>query len=103
MPANLNITATNSRVMLIRWTALQDEQWNGNRVGFRIEITELESGRVRHLTIHNSAATSTIVSSLHPYYTYRCRIAAYNIIGTGPYASMSITMPQDGKQRCFTK
>lgn len=81
--------------MSISWNVLKDEEWNGEKVGFKIEITEMESGQVRNLTIRNSAITSTVVSSLHPYYTYNCSIAAYNTEGTGPYARASLKLPPD--------
>ena len=37
------------------------------------------------------------VSDLHPFYTYRCTVAA-ETIGLGPFtAEQSIEMPEDGK------
>ncbi len=98
-PGGLTIIATSPRTIVIRWSVLADEEWNGNSIGFKIEIIEAESGSTRLRTVGNRAATSTTISSLKPYYTYHCRLAAFNSVGTGPYVNNSITLPQDGESR----
>ena len=96
-PANLNVTAIHSRALIISWVALADEEWNGDQVGLRIEVLELESGNRRIFTVSNVAATTLVVNSLYPCYTYRCRVVAYNSVGSGPSANTSVTMPEDGR------
>ena len=95
----LLLSAQSSKSLTITWNAYEDEEWNGNHGGFKIEITEMESGEVMNITIHSSSASSKTVHSLHPYYTYECRIAAFNVQGTGPYAEAILQLPQDGKGR----
>ena len=84
------------------WNLYIEEDWNGDQGGFKMEIIELETGQVRNFTIYTSDATSKVVYLLHPYYTYTCRIAAYNMQGTGPYAQASIKLPQDGGYKHMT-
>ena len=100
-PYGLVLSAPNSRSIYVTWNAYQIEDWNGDRGGFKINIIDIESGKVRNFTIPNSDATNTVVYSLHPYYTYNCRIAAYNARGTGPYAQGYIQLPEDGQ--CFIR
>ena len=38
---------------------------------------------------------SIVVSTLHPYYTYKCTVSAVTI-GNGPVASLVIQMPEEG-------
>ena len=66
-----------------------------DRIGFKISITEMESGQVRNLT-RESAVTSSVISMLHPYYNYHCNVAAYNTQGTGPFAYASLRFLEDG-------
>ena len=43
--------------------------------------------------------TQVILQSLHPYYTYTCRVAAVTT-GPGPYiGNLTIQLPEDGKPK----
>jgi len=43
-----------------------------------------------------TAATSVTIPSLHPFYNYKCKVAAVTI-GEGPYSvELTITMPEEG-------
>ena len=53
---------------------------------YRINITEVESGRVLWYT---SDISALVVSGLHPYYTYDWAVSASTIIGYGPYTEVS--------------
>ena len=55
-----------------------------------ITILEQETGNVFY-----SITPSIVVSSLHPYYTYKCTVSAVTI-GNGPVASLVIQMPEEG-------
>ena len=57
-------------------------------------IVEQETGRVFSLTTRD---TRLNVTSLHPYYTYNCTIAAATFAGTGPFSPPVITqLPETG-------
>jgi len=93
-PDNLNVTAISSRELILSWTDLAEAEWNGDTVGFRIEVLEVESGILRNFTVTNMA-TARVVDLLHPCYTYHCKVTAYNSVGTGPATNTSLTMPED--------
>ena len=92
------MTADSPRVLNLRWTSPPEAEWNGERGGFRILLVETETNTQRRITLPNSGATSYRIANLHPFYSYTCRIAAYNSAGTGPYsATVSAMLPPDGE------
>ena len=87
------MTAMDSTTLLISWMPPQFEHQNGVIREYRVNITETETGIAYRLF---TAATTLTVSSLHPFYTYDCIIAAFTI-AEGPYSvEVNITMPEDG-------
>ena len=87
------MTAINSTTLLISWMPPPFENQNGIIREYWVNITERETGVAYHLA---TAATTLTVSSLHPFYTYDCIIAAVTI-AEGPYSvEVNITMPEDG-------
>ena len=67
---------------------------NGIVTEYRINVTEVDTGRVSLLT---SFTTSFVVQSLHPYYTYLFTVSAHTV-ATGPFSnSVRIRTPEDRK------
>ena len=93
VPQDVVLTAIDSRTLHISWIPPPLEHQNGIIREYRVNITERETGMVFRLI---TAATSVTVPSLHPYYNYKCTIAAVTI-GEGPYSvELTITMPEEG-------
>ena len=66
---------------------------NGIIREYRINVTEVETGRV---LVFNSTSTTLTLSSLHPYYTYQCIVSAYTV-AVGPYTDIfTVVTPEDG-------
>ena len=87
------MTAMDSTTLLISWMPPPFEHQNGVIREYRVNITETETGTAYRLF---TTATTLTVSSLHPFYTYDCIIAAFTI-AEGPYSvEANITMPEDG-------
>ena len=87
------MTAIDSTTLMISWMPPPLEHQNGIIREYQVNITERETGIAHHLT---TAATTLTVSSLHPFYTYDCTLAAFTI-AEGPYSvEVNITMPEDG-------
>lgn len=71
---------------------------NGIIRHFVIIITEINTGSKFQLT---SEATSEVVSSLHPFYTYEVVVAAVTT-DIGPFSdSIVFQLPEDGKMQIF--
>ena len=80
------------------WNPPPADAQNGIITRYMISITEVETGRSFSLF---SPTTSVNVTSLHPYYTYNCTIAAETTVGDGPYTrSITIVTLQDGRLVC---
>ena len=97
IPYGLTLSTPTPESMTITWNTYREEDWSGDQGGFKIEITEQESGQVLNYTVLGSSSTSKALHSLHPHYHYQCRLAAYNSAGIGPYATNVTQMPQKGQ------
>ena len=84
----------------LTWRHLQPEERNGIIRSYRISVTELETGSVLNFTA-DETATQQIVNSLHPFYNYRCTVAAFTV-GLGPSATTDVqTLPEGINLRAF--
>ena len=72
--------------IILYWSPPPIEGQNGVILMYRINISEVESGRSFQYTTDISAL---YVSALHPYYTYDWAVSASTIIGYGPYTEVS--------------
>ena len=87
-----------STIITLFWDPPPADARNGIITRYRINITEVETERP---ILRFSSTTSVNVTSLHPYYTYNCAIAAETIIGAGPYTSViTVVTLQDGNPLC---
>lgn len=67
---------------------------NGIVREYKVNITEVETDREIVLYSMDSPLT---VSTLHPFYTYVCRVSAFTV-EYGPYSEeFLIVTPQDGE------
>lgn len=75
------------------WSPPPTTDINGVIREYRINVTEVITGRIIYLT---STSTSIVTVGLHPYYLYECVITAVTVVA-GPYSqTFSITTPEDG-------
>ena len=92
-PTNIRISSVTSTQFLLSWSSPLLVNHNGVIRNYTINITEVNTGRVRQIT---SQTTSELLESLHPYYNYSCVIAAVTV-DTGPFSeSVTITTLEDG-------
>jgi len=93
-PTNPTGSATNSRTVVLSWNSPPSDQQNGIIREYRVNITEVATGRM----FQRVSATTTIeITSLHPFYIYEWKVSAFTV-GEGPYTSMlTISTPEDGK------
>ena len=77
--------------MYLSWYPPPAEDQNGIMREYRIEITEVDTGRILDVV---SYSTSIDLSSLHPHYRYEWIVAAFTI-DTGPYTAVSTVMTDE--------
>ena len=69
-------------------------QQNGIIILYTINVTVADSGEMFQLT---STTTSLTVSTLQPFTTYFCIIAASTPVGMGPFSTVvTLQTPEDG-------
>ena len=99
-PKNFTAFAISSRSAHLSWLPPPREHRNGLIRHFWINITEINTGRKFERTLFS---TATVLSSLHPYYTYQFSVAAYTV-SLGPFTTAFVLkMPQDGETVCYLK
>ena len=74
-------------------------QQNGIIIFYTINVTVADSGEMFQLT---STTTSLTVSTLQPFTTYFCIIAASTSVGMGPFSTVvTFQTPEDGMLLCM--
>lgn len=76
----------------MQWAPPNENGINGIIQYYNITVNELETG---FITVYTTSLLYFPVSNLHPFYTYKCTVAAVTI-GVGPITSITIQMPEDG-------
>ena len=80
------------------WRPVLAEEQNGIIINYTINISEAMSGQIIQRTLPSSQ-TSITVSSLLPFTTYFCSIAASTSVNIGPFSSplLTVTTLEDSK------
>ena len=80
--------------LILSWEPPVQELRNGIIQEYTVRVIEQETGRVITLSTRDTRLNLT---SLHPYYTYNCTVAAATFAGTGPFSSpVVIQLPETG-------
>ena len=93
-PSNPYFTPNNSTSFKFSLGLPPVDKINGNIQRYVIEVTELET---QSLSQYLATNTPVKLQSLHPHYTYVCRVAA-ETVDTGPYTrNITVQLPEDGE------
>ena len=82
----------------LSWSPPPHIDINGDLQYYAVRVTEVETGR--QWTFYAVDAFITI-GGLHPYFNYRCQVAAHTVIGSGPFTSQFYVQTQ-GTGICTT-
>ena len=75
------------------WDTIAPESHNGIVRHYLVSVLEVETSEMNNYT---AVSTQLNISSLHPYYTYTCNVAAVTN-KVGPFSQViSIVTPQEG-------
>ena len=97
-PQNFAAVASSSRSATVTWDPPPMAQQNGIIILYTINVTVADSGEMFQLT---STTTSLTVSTLQPFTTYFCIIAASTSVGMGPFSTVvTLQTPEDGTLLC---
>lgn len=88
------MTAVTSSSVSLTWVPPPLLLHNGVIREYKVNITEVDTGRV---LVFYSSTTDITISTLHPFYTYLCRVSAFTV-GYGPYTeNFLFTTLEDGE------
>ena len=94
-----NATTTSPYSAILTWEPPAFDQQNGVITGYIISVSVLETNETFLLY---SNTTYLIVTSLKPFRTYVCIIAAQTGVGTGPFGTQFVlNTPEDGMKYLF--
>ena len=93
-PQVVQARSENSTTLVLSWQPPPLDNQNGIIANYTVNITETETGTIFSVV----AATTTVnLSSLHPFYSYSCVVAAVTV-DLGPFsAPVVLEMPEDGR------
>lgn len=93
-PQQLSVSRRNSTSLTLSWAPPPFEDTNGQIQHYTVLVTELDTNTA--LPPVNTASTEFTFDGLHPYYVYRCTVAAYTV-GIGPYApAITVQLSEEG-------
>ena len=93
-PTNFSATPINSTALELRWQPPPPEHRNGMITRYVINITGLSEARQEPYVLYTTK-NNTVVGSLHPSYTYTCKVAAETKVGPGPFSITVAQLPED--------
>ncbi len=91
-----------SNTLILMWAAPSSEHINGVIHHYVAILTEMDASRLSTGAKYSLNASSTVVTfrNLHPYYYYKCSVAAYTV-ALGPVSeSITIRLKEDGTCNC---
>lgn len=88
-----------STIIRITWGAPEFEEQNGIITSYNISLLEVATSATFMYQL-GGLRTELVVTSLHPYYEYRCSVAAATEVGIGPFSTpFVIRTAEDGNLR----
>ena len=95
-PTIITANATSSTSLRLEWTVPENSTHNGVIRSYTVVLEEQETGLL--LTYQEAGGTVREVSSLHPYYVYKCQVQAFTV-AHGPLSEpVYITTFEDSKE-----
>ncbi|CAD5116334.1 DgyrCDS5234 [Dimorphilus gyrociliatus] len=84
-PTEVTVRAFNETSLTIRWTPLDEKQWNGDERGYKIQYGINRTFNEK-IEVKNDNASLYTIHNLKPWTEYDVRIAAFNAKGDGKYS-----------------
>lgn len=85
--------ATSSSSLWLQWTPPESDTHNGLIRAYTVLLEELDTGL---LLTYMVAGKTRSISSLHPYYVYKCSVRAFTVANGPPSEPVFITTFEDG-------
>ncbi len=95
-PQNFTVTINDSRSLILDWTTPLPQDVNGIVTDYTVSVYSSIGNSSFQIGSNDTTYTLT---SLRPYITYTCIVAAHTSIGQGPFSTnITVTTPEDAPQ-----
>lgn len=94
VPQSVEAVAVSSTSIRLTWNPPLAENQNGQIRSYHINVSAVEDGEMMYFET-DGFSTIFILNSLHPYYLYNIRIAAFTV-GMGPYTTVEERTHSEG-------
>ncbi len=94
-PTNVTVVSVTATTIHLSWEHPPEDTHHGVIRGYRLNITELETGQEFRSTVME---TETVLDSLHPFYTYKITIVAFTVEEGSNYTTVYVETDEAGKQ-----
>lgn len=97
-PTNFSVDEVLSHSVTLSWQYPLEEDRNGVITGFKLQLRESSSFSSNYSIFETENVTIVISEGLRPYKEYYCKIAAFTMVGVGPYTEgIHFQTAEDGK------
>ena len=83
-PTDFSITVDNSTGVLLEWNPPPLSEQNGIITGYNVSLINTVTGEQMSFF---TTSTQITVGMLKPFTIYRCAVAAYTLVGMGPFTT----------------
>ena len=83
-PLNISKQVLGPTSIRLRWNPPPEEHHNGVVRSYRVNVTEVETGRKLR---YSTESTEIVIRNLHPFYLYNCTVTAVTV-DEGPYSAI---------------
>lgn len=91
-PQSFTAVSTGVTTISVAWQLPLPEDRNGIIIGYTVTLSSVSSAETRRLT---TTDTNLTVTSLSPYTTYECIVAAFTSVGEGPPSSIILVQTEE--------
>ena len=91
-PQSPNGVANSPNQVTLTWSPPPGVDVNGDLQYYALRVTEVETRR--QWTFY-TVDTFITIGGLHPYFNYRCQVAAHTVIGSGPFTDPFYVQTQE--------
>lgn len=97
-PSHIRATGTEPTVIRAHWLPVSKETINGICLGYKLDVFNITGQKIGIFTV-NSSVLSLEVTGLEVWTNYSIKMAAFTVIGDGPWSSFVVEdTDEEGKQ-----
>ena len=100
-PQNIRVIGIEPTVLKAFWLPVSNETINGIGLGYKLSLFTTAGTKIRNYTL-NASVLSLEITGLDIWTNYSIRMAAFTIIGDGPWSDLILEDTDEDGQSTFT-